>query len=156
MTHAPFQGIPQPRLLSGLFHPERKRGTVILALRTDKPEAELYLYKDKEQLGKIKWQAHLELSKTIHKKINKLLALQGLTLQQINGIVCFKGPGSFTGLRIGLAVANALAYAMQIPITAHHGEDWIKKGIGDLLAGKSDKIATPYYDRPAATSAQKS
>lgn len=77
--------------------------------------------------------------------------LQGLSLQQIEGIVCFKGPGSFTGLRISLSVANALAYAQAIPIVAKHGEKWIESGIKDLLAGKKDRIALPYYDRPAAT-----
>ncbi|OVE79290.1 tRNA (adenosine(37)-N6)-threonylcarbamoyltransferase complex dimerization subunit type 1 TsaB [bacterium G20] len=123
---------------------------LIVAIRTDKPEAELYLYNDENQLGQIKWQAHRELSNTIHKQINKLLMLQGLSLQQIEGIVCFKGPGSFTGLRIGLTVANALAYAQNIPIVGRRGENWLEAGIKDLLAGKNDKIATPYYDRPAA------
>lgn len=128
----------------------------ILGIRTDEPQAELYLYDDQKKLGQLKWQAHLELSRTIHKKINKLLMLQDLTLQQIGGIVCFKGPGSFTGLRIGLTVANALAYAQNIPIVACRGENWLKKGIVDLQVGKNDKIAAPYYNRPAATSAQKS
>lgn len=128
----------------------------ILGIRTDKPEAELYLYDDEKELGQLKWEAHRELSSTIHTQIDKLLTLQGLTLQQIGGIVCFKGPGSFTGLRIGLTVANALAYAQNIPIVARRGENWLEKGIVDLQAGKTDKIATPYYDRLAATSAQKS
>lgn len=148
MTRAPFQGVPQSDYK--LLHSEKKRGTVILGIRTDKPQAELYLYDGKKKLGQHKWQAHLELSKTIHKKIKKLLMLQGLTLQQVEGIVCFKGPGSFTGLRIGLTVANSLAYAQNIPIVARKGNDWLKKGINDLASGKTDKIATPYYDRPAA------
>ncbi|MBI2009415.1 tRNA (adenosine(37)-N6)-threonylcarbamoyltransferase complex dimerization subunit type 1 TsaB [Candidatus Saccharibacteria bacterium] len=149
MTHVPFRGIPQSDYR--LFHPEKERGTVILGLRTDKPEAELYLYDGQKKLGEKKWQAHRELAETIHKQINKLLMLQGLSLQQIEGIVCFKGPGSFTGLRISLSVANALAYAQAIPIVAKHGEKWIESGIKDLLAGKKDRIALPYYDRPAAT-----
>lgn len=125
----------------------------ILALRTDKPQAELYLYANSQQLAAIKWQAHRELAETIHKKIGKLL--QGSSLLSIEGIVCFKGPGSFTGLRIGLSVANALAYAQEIPIVARRGEKWTEKGIKDLLAGKNDKIAIPYYSRPAATSTTK-
>lgn len=133
---------------------------IILGLRTDKPEAELYLYDVKgpsfhKELASIKWQAHRKLAETIHKQIDKLLMLQGLSLQQISGIVCFKGPGSFTGLRIGLTVANALAYAQQIPIVARHGRDWLETGINDLLGGKNDRVATPYYDRPAATTPPK-
>lgn len=129
---------------------------IILALRTDNPIAELYLYKDQQKLAGIKWQAHKELSKTIHTRIKKLLDSSSINLQQLEGIVCFKGPGSFTGLRIGMSVANALAYANQIPIVAQMGDDWLASGIKDLLAGKNDKIAIPFYDRPPATSTQKS
>lgn len=129
---------------------------ITLGIRTDKPQTELYLYKDKEQIAEMKRQAHRELSGTIHEQIDKLLNKSSISLKDIDGIVCFKGPGSFTGLRIGLSVANALAYAQNIPIVARRGEDWLDKGIKDLTSGKTHKIATPYYDRPAATSAQKS
>ena len=129
---------------------------IILGLRTDKPEAELYLYKDQHLLGELKWPAHLELSKTIHKQMDKLLNKSSISLKDVEGIVCFQGPGSFTGLRIGLSVANALAYANGIPVVAKRGDNWLKDSMKDLLAGKNDKIAVPYYDRPAATSAQKS
>lgn len=164
MTRLPFQGILQsdrrllqPEEVRGQVPDGTWRGMVILVIRTDKPQAELYLYSVKDvkgrtfhkELGKVKWQAHLELSKTIHKKINKLLRSRDLSSQQIEGIVCFKGPGSFTGLRIGLSLANALAYANQIPIVACRGEEWLDKGIAGLLAGRNDKIAMPYYDRPA-------
>lgn len=128
---------------------------IILAIRTDKPLAELYLYKDNEQIAEMKWQAHRELSNTIHKQIDKILNHSSISLKEVGGIVCFKGPGSFTGLRIGLTVANSLAYAQNIPIVALGGEDWFKKGINDLLSGKTDKIATPFYDRPAAISPPK-
>jgi tRNA threonylcarbamoyladenosine biosynthesis protein TsaB len=128
---------------------------IILGIRTDKPEAELYLYKDKEKLAEIKWHAHKELSKTIHHQIEKILDSSSINLQQLEGIICFKGPGSFTGLRIGLSVANALAYANQVPILARKNNNWLQEGITDLLAGKNDKIATPFYDRPAATTKAK-
>lgn len=123
----------------------------ILALRTDKPEAELYLYKNETKLGEIKWQAHRELSNTLNTKIKEILNMSSILLDEVDGIVCFEGPGSFTGLRIGLSVANALAYSYNIPIVARGGEKWLGIGIGDLLAGKSDKIALPKYDRPATT-----
>lgn len=124
-----------------------------VGIRTDKPQAELYLYDRAEQLGQLKWQAHRELSTTIHVQIEKLLNRSSISWKDIDGIVCFKGPGSFTGLRIGLTVANALAYSQNIPIVARKGDDWLKRGINDLKSGKNDKIATPFYDRPAATSA---
>jgi len=46
-----------------------------------------------------------------------LLAKQGLGAPQLQGIAVGLGPGSFTGLRVGLAAAKALSYAHSIPLT---------------------------------------
>lgn len=124
---------------------------IILAIKTDQPEAELWLYEDNRKLGHIKWQAHLKLAETIHSRINELLSGLQKSLDDIDGIVCFKGPGSFTGLRIGLSVANTLAYSQGIPVVGSKGENWLKAGIKSLRAGQNDKITTPLYGRPAAT-----
>ena len=45
----------------------------------------------------------------------RLLADTGLTWQEIDGLSAAKGPGSYTGLRIGIAAVKAMAYALQIP-----------------------------------------
>jgi hypothetical protein len=95
---------------------------IILTLRTDKPESELGLYDDEKQLAYEAWHAHRELAETIHKKLAEILKDASKELSDIEGVVCFKGPGSFTGLRIGLSVGNALAYAQSIPIVARSNE----------------------------------
>jgi tRNA threonylcarbamoyladenosine biosynthesis protein TsaB len=123
----------------------------ILALRTDKPEAELYLYDDKKKLAEIKWQAHLKLAETLNSKIDETLNLSSISYREINGIAVYKGPGSFTGLRIGISTANALAYSLQIPIIARGGEDWLGAAIKDILTGQNDNIAAPEYGAPART-----
>src|SRR5579875_3211990 len=102
----------------------------ILILRTDKPQAEVGLYKDEEKQKYISWQADRQLSITIHKKIEELL--EGAKPE---GIVVYGGPGSFTGLRIGISVANALAYSLDIPIVAVGGPDWIENAIKKLASG---------------------
>ena len=63
----------------------------------------------------------------------------------ITGIVVFRGPGSFTGLRIGVTVANSLAYSRNVPIVGELGEDWAKKGISRIFAGESDDVVMPEY-----------
>lgn len=118
---------------------------IILAIRTDKPEAELYLYDNQTQKTQIKWQAHLKLAETLNTKIEEILNKSSISYDGINGIAIYKGPGSFTGLRIGMAVANALAYSLGVPIVAGSGQDWIKESISQLMSGGNDKVAMPEY-----------
>lgn len=122
---------------------------LILTIRTDKPEAEIGLFKDQNQLTNEVWQAHRQLAETIHQKINQLLTVQGSTLYNLEGVVCFKGPGSFTGLRIGLTVGNALAYGLQVPIVSAQGENWVQSGISRLHKGENEEISLPEYGSPA-------
>lgn len=122
---------------------------IILTIRTDKPEAEIGLYNDHKQIDYMTWQAHKHLAETIHQKLQEITHLQ-----DIEGIVIYKGPGSFTGLRIGLSVANALAYSQGIPIIAAT-DDWIEQGIKQLLEGKNDKVALPDYGAPVHITQQK-
>jgi len=122
---------------------------IILTIRTDNPQAEVGLYEGVAKIAYESWPAHRELSRTLHKTIESMLADHAKTWQDIQAIVCYEGPGSFTGLRIGLSVANALRYALEVPIVAVGGDDWIDKGITRLQAGEQDEIALPFYGRDA-------
>ena len=116
-----------------------------ITLRTDKPEAELGLCEDGEQLAYETWLAHRELAETLHGKLAALLKGQNKSLQDIQGIIVFKGPGSFTGLRIGITVANALAYSLGVPIVASEDPDWLAEGIKRLQSGENEHITVPEY-----------
>lgn len=128
---------------------------LILTVRTDKPEAEVGLYEDNKRLAYIFWLAHRQLAETIHIKLKELLESQKKSLNDIGGVVVFKGPGSFTGLRIGISVVNALAYGLNVPVVATEGDEWLDNGIKRLMSGKSDTMAIPEYGAPARTTTQK-
>jgi len=118
---------------------------IILSIKTDQPESEFTLFNDLKILNSIKYQAHRDLGLTIHQKISDLLKGQKLDWSDVEGVICFKGPGSFTGLRIGLSVANALAYGLGIPIVGEEGEEWQSKALNKVLKHRSDQIVIPFY-----------
>jgi tRNA threonylcarbamoyladenosine biosynthesis protein TsaB len=118
---------------------------IILSIKTDQPESEFALYSDHTLLAATKYLAHRDLAQTIHIKIAELLKQSKLSLKDIEGIICFKGPGSFTGLRIGLTVANSLSYGLNIPIVGSKGPNWQTKAIDDLANHKNQKTVLPFY-----------
>lgn len=118
---------------------------LILTFRTDKPEAEIGLYDSQTRLSYEIWPAHRALAETIHLKIKKALDKENKTFKDLEGVLIYKGPGSFTGLRIGFSVANALSDSLHAPIIAAAGEGWIETGVARLLEGENQKVATPDY-----------
>lgn len=118
---------------------------IAITIKTDQQKAELALYEDQTLLAEEKWEAHRQLAETIHKKIESLLVSREKELSQVKGFVCYKGPGSFTGLRIGMSVANGLAYGVSARVVSANGDKWQQEGITRLLAGDNEISALPEY-----------
>jgi tRNA threonylcarbamoyladenosine biosynthesis protein TsaB len=49
-------------------------------------------------------------------EIEEMLQKNNLEINQITEIKINKGPGSFTGLRVGVAIANSLGFLLKIPV----------------------------------------
>lgn len=118
---------------------------IILSLRTDNPGAEIGLFEDDKQLAYESWQAHRQLAETLHIQIEKLLRSIDKDWNDIDGVMVYRGPGSFTGLRIGISVANALAASLAVSIVGKSGASWREDGIKSLLSGANDKQILPEY-----------
>ncbi|MEK7605265.1 MAG: tRNA (adenosine(37)-N6)-threonylcarbamoyltransferase complex dimerization subunit type 1 TsaB [Patescibacteria group bacterium] len=58
--------------------------------------------------------------------VEKTLKKEGLEFSDLTGIEVNTGPGSFTGLRVGVTIANTLATILQIPLNG--------KTVGELAA----------------------
>lgn len=119
--------------------------SLTLTIRTDKPIAELRLWSDDKLKVEKVWYAHKELSASILQQISNILKEVDCQAKDLTGIVVYKGPGSFTGLRIGITTANTLAFSLGIPLVGTTGENWQKLGTEGLTKNLNNKIVIPFY-----------
>jgi len=91
-------------------------------------------------------------SETLLPAIGRCLAAASVTLGDVGLIACTKGPGSFTGLRIGIATAKGLSLALGIPWVGIPTLDCIAAGwdepgstIVPVLDGRKNRIYSAIY-----------
>ncbi|PSR57309.1 tRNA (adenosine(37)-N6)-threonylcarbamoyltransferase complex dimerization subunit type 1 TsaB [Adhaeribacter arboris] len=89
---------------------------LILALETSSAICSVALYQNQELLALTELQ--LEKSHSSHTTviISQILENCSLTLQDLSAVAVSGGPGSYTGLRIGSAIAKGLCYSLDIPL----------------------------------------
>ncbi len=83
-------------------------------------------------------------------RIQEVLVKAKTTLQDLQGIVCTMGPGSFTGLRIGLSLAKGLGESLGIPLVGIKNLDAMGKTLESSsrqLAGVMDARKKRIYSR---------
>lgn len=89
--------------------------TRILAIDTATEACSVALYNNGETL------AHFELCAREHTQrilplVQQILTESGLTLNQLDALAFGRGPGSFTGVRIGIGIAQGLAFGAELPL----------------------------------------
>lgn len=117
-----------------------------LALDTATPRSSCALLKDGELLGERETKAASVLAAA-----DALLVEAGLVAGELDRIVCGTGPGSFTGIRIGLAVARGLALALDLPLAGVSTLAALKEGApGSLpvIDGSRKEVFTLLGDEP--------
>lgn len=57
--------------------------------------------------------------------IDEMLKKQNIRTEELSEIKINEGPGSYTGLRVGAAVANTLSYLLKIPVNGKLGKSVI-------------------------------
>jgi tRNA threonylcarbamoyladenosine biosynthesis protein TsaB len=132
---------------------------MILALHAAGARAHLWLYdaaSTTEPLAEMEWESGRQLSGGLLTHIKDLLASRGAQIHDLAGVVVFSGPGSFTSLRIGHTVANALADGVQIPVVGARGEDWLRTGLAAVADAKPGHPALPHYGSAAHITKPKS
>lgn len=77
--------------------------------------------------------------------IQNVLSEAKINLQDLDAVVVSKGPGSYTGLRIGVSSAKGLCYSLDIPLISINSLQSIAAGMSEKV-GATDAIYCPMID----------
>lgn len=123
---------------------------LLLALDTSTRQASVALCSEERLYGEHTWQAGNNHSVEMLEHVQHLLTVSGITPATLAGLAVALGPGSFNGVRVAVATAKTLAYALGKPLVGistleigaaqqHHWPGLVcsllEAGRGDLYAG---------------------
>lgn len=93
------------------------KNITLLALDTSTEACSVALWHkgEKTHLDELAQRTH---TKRILPMVDELLANSGINLKQVDALVFGRGPGSFTGVRVGAGIAQGLAFGADLPVIA--------------------------------------
>lgn len=86
-------------------------------------------------------------SEKLLRTINSLLNSVHKTIKDVKGIAIVEGPGSFTSLRVGMATANGLSFALNIPVMGVEVSTSLNSIFKFFNKKLKTKIVLPKYGR---------
>ena len=89
---------------------------LLLNIDTATEHASICLSEGEKVIGLVESTEQKNHASFVQPAIQQLIAQAGITLNDINAIAVTSGPGSYTGLRVGLASAKGICYALQKPL----------------------------------------
>jgi len=95
---------------------ENRKRFLLLALDTSTEKGSLALAEDDRLLGEFSLPSPGAYLEHLLPGVEELLQAAGRSLKDLGAIAVSQGPGNFTGLRIGLATAKGLAWALGCPL----------------------------------------
>lgn len=125
---------------------------MILAIDTATRTASLAIYDGAAVRAEFTWDTADHHTVELMPRIVEMLAQIGTTIDQLTGIGVSIGPGSFTGVRVGVAAAKGIALARDLPIVGMRSTDtlaWAQVNVRPPLvvvvrAGRGRLIAMNY------------
>lgn len=119
----------------------------ILHIETATPTCSVALSKNGIVLGAVEADEPNVHASHLTSFIGKVTANAGVTLNALSAVAVSMGPGSYTGLRIGVSAAKGLCYGLEIPLIAINTLEAMVYGyIGSRNIPKENPILVPMID----------
>lgn len=131
----------------------------VLALATAGPSASIGYGDGRASPVAVALGEGTERGRGVLREIDALLVRLGLTRKDVEGIAVEVGPGSFTGVRVGVATAKALAIGLGVPVVGVVSLDALALAAGpadrELLALRDARAGEAYFAlyRPTTSAA---
>jgi tRNA threonylcarbamoyladenosine biosynthesis protein TsaB len=93
---------------------------------------------DGQLVGERHWVSEHRHGEQLLEQLDNLLVEAGVDRRELKGVAVGLGPGSFTGLRIGLATAKTIAYSLGVPIVGVSTSEALALGCSDGDAARAD------------------
>lgn len=126
---------------------------ISLFLDTCNSNITIGLLEDTKVINSVSFTNDNKLSETLLPSIDKILKESNLTIKDLNKIFISIGPGSFTGIRIGVTVAKTIAWGFKldiIPVSSLEvmaSIDTNKRYICPLIDARRGFVYTSIYDQ---------
>lgn len=129
---------------------------IILGIDTSSDICSVGLSKGNDFLGEINIKLKRRHSERLLPIIKNLLAETGLDIHEIEGVAVTDGPGSFTGLRIGLSTVQAFKKALAIPVYSVSTLEYMAYSIAQhyensilipTMDARNKRVYTAVFDR---------
>lgn len=90
--------------------------TLILSIETSTKVCSVAMHRDSELLGSMELHVDRSHSEYLAVMIKDLIGYIGVETKELSAVAVSKGPGSYTGLRIGVSTAKGLCFGLDIPL----------------------------------------
>jgi len=89
---------------------------IVLAVETATKTASVALVSENRLLGEFTVQTQFTHSQSMMPMLDQMLKQAGISIEQVDGFAASIGPGSYTGLRIGIAAVKTFGFALNKPV----------------------------------------
>ncbi len=118
----------------------------LLAIETATTVCSVALFQDQKLLACREESGSYSHSENLAIFIDEILKESSLTYEQLNAVLISKGPGSYTGLRIGISLAKGLCFSLQIPLISVDTLKSMAWGANQLLKKRGEYLLCSMID----------
>ncbi len=150
--HQPIFAIHKKLMSNQLYNP-------ILLINTALQEASIGIASEGVLVDQIANTSQKEHAGFLHPAIESLCKENGLTINELKAVSIINGPGSYTGLRVGLSAAKGICYANDLPLICINTLEWIAFGnrgqainlVAPMIDARRMEVFTSVYSKEMET-----